>query len=207
MLEAVESAGVDRILHAGDVVGYNPFPNEVVALLQRHRIASVRGNHDRAALTGDTSWFNPVAAQAATWTREQLSAASREYLASLPPRLEVDDPGGRVTVVHGSPRDEDEYIYPQQATPGLLEAAGCDVLVMGHTHVPYTLRIPKGLLVNAGSVGQPRDGDPQAAWVHLDTMTLEAQIERVPYDVGVVREEVTRQGLPEFLGERLAVGR
>jgi putative phosphoesterase len=198
---------VDAILHAGDVVGYNPFPNEVIALLKSRGVRSIRGNHDRAVVTGDTTWFNPYAAAAVEWTRRELAEAAMGYLRSLPPSLEVEAEGLRVRLVHGSPRDEDEYVFPHEATPRLLEEAGCDVLIMGHTHVPYVMETPRGLVANAGSVGQPRDGDPRAAWILLDTDGLRAEVHRVTYDVSLVYEEIMKRGLPQMLADRLLVGR
>ncbi len=207
VLEVIEETGVEAVLHAGDVVGYNPYPNEVIRLLRSRRIESIRGNHDRAVVTGDTSWFNPQAARAVDWTRGAMTSESMEYLRGLASEIVPEGLGLRLKVVHGSPRDEDEYIYPQQATPMLLEEAGSDALVMGHTHVPYASETPRGLIVNAGSVGQPRDGDPRAAWVLLDTQKLKADVKRVTYDVTAVYQEVMKRGLPQFLAERLLVGR
>lgn len=207
VLAAVEESGVEAVLHAGDVVGYNPYPNEVIQVLRSKSIDSIRGNHDRAVVSGDTSWFNPYAATAVEWTRGELTQESMEYLRSLPAETTPQGLGLALKVVHGSPRDEDEYIYPQQATPELLEEAGSDVLVMGHTHVPYILEAPKGLILNAGSVGQPRDGDPRATWVLLDTLKLKADVRRVIYDVTAVYQAILERGLPQFLAERLLVGR
>lgn len=199
--------GVDAILHAGDVVGYNPHPEEVIQLLRRRGVRSIRGNHDRAAVTGNTEWFNDHAAAALEWTRTRLSPSSAEYLADLPARLELEAEGTAVTMVHGSPRDEDEYILPHQASPVLLEAAGCEVLVMGHTHVPYVRRTDRGLLLNPGSVGQPRDGDPRASWAVLDPASQEAEVRRTTYDVRAVHDAVLEAGLPPFLARRLLEGR
>lgn len=207
VMEAVEASGAEMVLHAGDVVGYNPFPNEVISRLRSEGVRSIRGNHDRAVLTGDTTWFNPYAARAVEWTREELSSGSMEYLRSLPPQMEVDAQDLTVGVVHGSPRDEDEYVYSHQASPLLLEEEGCDVLIMGHTHVPYVVRTPRGLILNAGSIGQPRDADPRAAWVLLDPSKPWAEVRRVTYDVTAVYDEVLSRGLPRVLAERLLIGR
>lgn len=203
----MEAAGAERILHAGDVVGYNPFPNDVIRLLQRRNILSIRGNHDRAALTGDTAWFNAHAAAAIAWTRSELSEASLAYLRSLRPQEGVMLDGRKARLVHGSPRDEDEYIFPHEATSALLPEADSDVLIMGHTHVPYVLPTAAGLVLNAGSVGQPRDGDPRAAWVLLDAAQGAAEVRRVTYDVAAVHDAVLERGLPQMLAERLLVGR
>ncbi len=207
VLEAIEESGVEVTLHAGDVVGYNPYPNEVIEVLRSRRIASIRGNHDRAVASGDTSWFNPYAASAVDWTRGELTDESMEYLLGLPAEMTPRGMDLRVKVVHGSPRDEDEYIYPHEASLDLLDTAACEVLVMGHTHVPYVLESPRGLIINAGSVGQPRDADPRASWVLLDTSEQRAEVRRVTYDVPSVYEEIMAKGLPHMLADRLLVGR
>jgi predicted phosphodiesterase len=206
-MEDVEASGAEVTLHAGDVVGYNPYPNEVIDLLRSGSIRSIRGNHDRAVVTGDTTWFNPYAAEAVEWTRRELSEPSMGYLRSLPSSMEVRAGDLLVRVFHGSPRDEDEYVFPHEAGPHLLEEARCDVVVMGHTHVPYVMRTPRGMVLNAGSVGQPRDRDSRAAWVLLDTDGPRAELRRVEYDVSVVYDEILNRGLPQMLADRLLVGR
>lgn len=207
VLEAAEDAGAEAILHAGDVVGYNPFPNEVIELLRARGIRSIQGNHDRAALSGDTSWFNPYAAQAIAWTRTRLSKASKSFLASLPIERETEVEDLPVRVVHGSPADPDEYVFPQQAEASLLELARARVLVMGHTHFPFVMEAQEGLIVNPGSVGQPRDGDPRASWALLDLPEGGVELRRTTYDVRAVQEEILARELPAFLAERLSVGR
>ncbi len=194
-----------KTLHLGDVVGYNPYPKEVIELLQERRIASVMGNHDNAVLTGDVSWFNPVAARAILWTREHLSEEELAYLASLP--LEIKN---EVCAVHGSPRRRlEEYVfpdYPDEALSAFLKLAGRRILAMGHTHVPFWRRVGDALVVNPGSVGQPRDGDARASFASIDLSTLEVEIVRVEYDISRVAREILRAGLPAVLAQRLFEG-
>jgi putative phosphoesterase len=207
VLEAAEEAGADHILNAGDVVGYNPFPNEVVRLLQSRGVQSIQGNHDRAALSGDTTWFNPYAAEAIAWTRGQLHEASERFLAGLPIELDTNHGGTALRLVHGSPVDPDEYVFPHQANASLLRLAGTEVLVLGHTHIPFVKKTGEGILLNPGSVGQPRDGDPRASWALLDLPEGNVELRRTPYDIQVVRREILACDLPTFLGERLLTGR
>ena len=207
VLEAIDRERVDRIVCAGDLVGYNPWPNEVVALLRERGVLAIRGNHDRAALTGTAVGFNPVAAEALAWTAKRLTAETVATLRELEDRTRF--PAGRATVAvyHGSPRDDDEYVFPEDASEDLVDAAGTRIVVLGHTHVPMYCAYPSGIVVNPGSVGQPRDGDPRAAYAVLDTATEEWRVERVPYDVARVQSAIRRAGLPRFLAARLAVGR
>ncbi|WP_457555538.1 metallophosphoesterase family protein [Candidatus Pyrohabitans sp.] len=205
-LEAVlDELPVAETLHLGDVVGYNPYAREVIELFQERRIASVMGNHDNAVLTGNVSWFNPVAARAILWTRERLSEEEFAYLASLP--LEIKN---QVYAVHGSPRRRlEEYVfpdYPDEVLSALLRLAGRRILAMGHTHIPFWRRVGDALVLNPGSVGQPRDGDARASFATVNIATLEVEIVRVEYDISRVAREIMRAGLPAVLAQRLFEG-
>jgi predicted phosphodiesterase len=220
----------ERVVCLGDVVGYGPDPNEVVDRLRALDAITIRGNHDKASCgLEDPTDFNPVARTAAMWTREQLTPENSEYLRRLPVGpVEVEG----LTLVHGAFRDEDEYVFsPAQALEGLLESPA-PITFFGHTHMQggfclrdnrvealhfkpragelyASLRIESGsqYLLNPGSIGQPRDGDPRAAFAIADPQHGEVQFWRVPYDIASVQERMKRAGLPEPLILRLAVGR
>lgn len=201
VLEAMPA--VDRLVCAGDVVGYNPWPAECVAALRDRTVPTVMGNHDRAVASGTAFRFNSMAEAGVEYAREHLDDDALEWLAALPDeRLLLD---GRVKVVHGHPDDPDHYTYPAEFAPELLD--GEELLVMGHTHVQHHAAFEEGLIVNPGSVGQPRDGDPDAAYavVDLDAGTVDER--RVPYDVDRVADEIEAAGLPARLGQRLYEGR
>ncbi len=205
ILEAIEGADVHRVFCAGDVVGYYTYPNEVVRLLRRHRIKSVLGNHDCAVVTGDISSFNPYAARAIEWTTQNIFPKSLEYLRGLPPYLKVKD----VYIAHGSVRSFNDYIYPE--TPRwmlskMLAEVKAKSLVLGHTHIQWSQPLKEGIILNPGSVGQPRDRNPLAAFAVLDTKTKEVEFHRVKYDVHSVVEATINAGLPEFLAYRLLDG-
>jgi len=194
---------VDRVVCAGDVVGYGPWPGECVDRLREESIPTVCGNHDRAVRSGTGFRSGGMAAAGAEYAREHCTAAHLEWLQSLPDeRRACDD---RVTVVHGHPDDPDRYTYPDLYSPALLDDE--DVLVMGHTHVQGYEQFEDGIVVNPGSVGQPRDGDPGAAYsvVDLDRRTVTEH--RVAYDVERVQRAVRAAGLPAAVGERLEKGR
>lgn len=229
-LEAVlDAAGpVDRVWHLGDIVGYGPDPDEVVARLADLRAVGVRGNHDAAA-TGaiDTDWFNSDARTAIEWTKATIAPATRAWLDALP-ETRVETGFG---LVHGSYRDPTwEYIVdPDDARASLvlLEGNGTTLGLFGHTHVPVAYRDEGGrrtaeilvgdrtaiplderpTLLNPGSVGQPRDGDPRASFVILDTEAVSATWHRVAYDIGAVQATMRTIGLPERLAIRLSFGR
>jgi predicted phosphodiesterase len=218
------------VLVLGDLVGYGADPNAVITRIQAlNPIASVRGNHDKVAAGMDTAdTFNMAARRAVSWTSAALTPESREYLAALPEGpLVVDDD---VEICHGAPSDEDKYMFESvDAARALLESRR-PICFFGHTHVQVvyelsrdnlltmsafdaasgrrlTLEPSSRYLVNPGSVGQPRDGDPRAAYGLLDTDTREVMLFRVVYEVAVAQEKIREAGLPEILASRLALGR
>ncbi|WP_227353039.1 metallophosphoesterase family protein [Haladaptatus salinisoli] len=194
---------VDALLCAGDVVGYNPWPAECVEVLRDRVTAGVMGNHDRAVVSETAFGFNSMASAGVEYARRELNDLQREWLAARPDSTNACD--GRVRLVHGHPNDPDHYTYPEEFGPHLLGDE--DVLVMGHTHVQHHEVFDEGAVLNPGSVGQPRDRDPRAAYAVLDLSSLSVEDRRVEYDVEAVREAVREAGLPERIGARLADGR
>jgi putative phosphoesterase len=189
VLAALSSARVERVVHAGDVVGYGPWPNECAALLRDVR--GVAGNHDLAVLGRlDYSRYDRIARRAIDWTREALTPESRAYLEALPARLDEE----RLVVTHGSLDSPEDYVRtPAQADAQLARVPGDAVLVLGHTHHPLWHR---GRLLNPGAVGQSRDGRLVAYYALLDLDAGTAELKEVPYDVARVRRELRRRGLP-----------
>lgn len=205
-LEAVlEEVKGMRIFCLGDLVGYNPFPSEVIELLVKRDIPSIMGNHDNAVLTGDTSWLNPVAASAIEWTIDALTEENMEYLKGLPIFHEDE-----FYAVHGSPREPlEEYVYPDYPAD-VLESffvyTKRRAIGLGHTHVPFKTSFGEKLIFNPGSVGQPRDLDPRAAYAIFDSDNNEVEINRVSYDIEIVSNAIKKAGLPKILAERLPLG-
>jgi predicted phosphodiesterase len=227
---AVAEGRWERAICLGDVVGYGPDPNEVIDRVRGLVAAIIRGNHDKAASgLGDLEDLNPVARAAVEWTRAQLRPENLLYLTELPagPR-ELDG----LTLVHGAVQDEDEYVFaPAQALASLL-AAPHDVTFFGHTHFQggfayrdsrlemirlepppggpsfAALRLESGTryLINPGSIGQPRDGDPRAGFAIADMEHGVVEFWRVPYDIESVQQRMKKAGLPEPLALRLAFG-
>ena len=204
-LEAVlaDVPAVDGLVCAGDVVGYNPWHADCVEEIRDRDVPTVQGNHDRAVAAGSAPHFNGMAQAGVEHAREQLSDEQIEWLDSLPVERTVAD--GRVKVVHGHPDDPDHYTRPHEFSPGLLDDE--DVLVMGHTHVQHHEVYDEGIVLNPGSVGQPRDGDPKAAYAVLDLDEMNVEERRVDYDTGAVIKAVEEAGLPRQIGFRLAQGR
>jgi len=204
-LEAVlaDMPAVDALVCAGDVVGYNPWHGACLEAVRERSIPTVQGNHDRAVAGGAAFGFNSLAGAAVRHARAQLSDAQTAWLGDLPISRRVLD--GRVRLVHGHPAEPDRYTYPADFGPELLGEE--EVLVLGHTHVQHHERYDAGVVVNPGSVGQPRDGDPRAAYAVLDLDELSVTERRVSYDIDRVKRAIADAGLPERLGTRLEEGR
>ncbi|NGM68679.1 metallophosphoesterase family protein [Natronolimnobius sp. AArcel1] len=206
-LEAVleEMPAVDRLLCAGDVVGYNPWPADCVEELRERDVATVMGNHDAAVAAETPFRFNGMARAGVEYAEDQLEDDHLEWLADLPTEHLTCD--GRIKLVHGHPGDPDRYTrytYPREFSPRLLDEE--DVLVLGHTHVQGVERFAEGIVVNPGSVGQPRDGDPRAGYAVVDLEAMTVDTYRVEYDIEAVQTAVSEAGLPERIGSRLARG-
>jgi len=227
-LEAVASdlPPIDEVWVLGDIVGYGPNPNEVIATLQAMGARSVLGNHDGAAIgTVDASQFNPDARRAIEWTAEVVDANARAYIAALPEiRCDRD-----LTAVHGSPRDPIwEYITGPQIAAANYGHFDTRICLFGHTHIPVVYRQVDGgveptigmpgervglngarAMVNPGSVGQPRDGLPDAAYAVLESDDGAGVVEfrRVGYDVDRTQRLMQELGLPPRLADRLSYGR
>ncbi|MBI2861483.1 MAG: metallophosphoesterase family protein [Chloroflexi bacterium] len=225
-----DAGSVDALWCLGDVVGYGPDPNECLDLLQSLPHYCVAGNHDWGAVGKvNLEDFNEDARRACEWTSRQLTLDHRRYLEALSLRLEL----GHFTLVHGSPRNPiwEYLVYPSQARENLAHLQTPHGLV-GHTHMPaifscsteddgqpcqafrpvtglkVDLKETKGrLILNPGSVGQPRDGNAQVAYALLDMEVETIEFRRVPYDVHRTQAKMRRLGLPEPLAARLSVGR
>jgi len=230
-LEAVlDAAGKwDHLLVLGDLVGYGAAPNEVVDRIRAlNPLASIRGNHDKAACgLEDGSNFNHVARLAASWTNETLTPDNRQYLRELPPGPQVIDE--LVEICHGSPFDEDHYIFDAEDALRALAATRRPLCLFGHTHLPVVFHYENELfdgfvpeadedssialgasaryIINPGSVGQPRDGDPRAAYAIYDSGAPSLTLRRVKYPVDAAQRRILTAGLPTSLANRLAVGR
>ncbi|HEY8677785.1 MAG TPA: metallophosphoesterase family protein [Candidatus Dormibacteraeota bacterium] len=221
-LDAVIGAlpDVEHILVLGDIVGYGPDPNAVIARLRSVGARAVLGNHDQAMLDPSVlDWFNPHAAAAARWTQTVLTPQSRRYLAGLPKHGRI----GRHRFVHGSPRKPYiwEYIVDELQALEILVRLGRRFCFFGHTHLPriFTeegeqvpdtadwIALPPSALINPGSVGQPRDGNPQASFAVVDLEAEAVRFFRAPYAVEATQAKIREAGLPEIEGTRLAHGR
>jgi predicted phosphodiesterase len=223
-LEAVLAAlgKVDALWVTGDTVGYGPDPGDTLALLRERRALLVQGNHDRAVATGEgLEFFHDRAADAAQLHQRWLSSEDRDALGALPTVVKA----GRFTLCHGSLRDPLwEYVTTASVAGATLNLAETDYCCNGHTHIPALFhlaednaravhiteatayRLEERMLINAGSVGQPRDGDPRAAYAVLDTEVGTATFYRASYRIDETQRRIRARGLPEMFADRLAFG-
>lgn len=222
MLKEIDAARVDAVWCLGDTVGYGPRPNECCEVVRDRAAHCLVGNHDLVVLEELTvSEFNDEAAAAAIWTAEVLTAESRAFLASLKPYGEVEG----VDLFHASARDPVwEYVLTEEAARATLELSSAPLVLVGHSHIALAITAEDGRveggpapggskitldgrrLLNPGSVGQPRDGDPRAAWVLLDFEERFAEFHRVPYSIERTQAEMRERGLPQALAARLERG-
>jgi diadenosine tetraphosphatase ApaH/serine/threonine PP2A family protein phosphatase len=228
-LDDAAARGYDRALVLGDLVGYGGDPNEVIERVQSLKpLAIVRGNHDKVACGLEPAdGFNAVAKSAVRWTLETLTLEHRQWLAALPkgPHA-VDD---LVEICHGSPFDEDAYIFDELDAARAMKESTRPLCLYGHTHFPsifvlsaegLDLARPIGIaeiefplaegskyLINPGAVGQPRDGDPRAAYAIVDVNERRIDLFRIPYAIDAAQARIITAGLPEVLAQRLSVGR
>ena len=225
-LEAVlregDAGGFDAIWFLGDLVGYGPHPNECTALLQEQAALCLAGNHDLVVLGKiPIDAFAGEAAAAARWTQSVLDDDARAFLGTLEPRMAA--PGAEL--FHGSPRDPVwEYVLGDDAAEAAFALTQAPLVLVGHSHVALEISngddlrgepAPAGTqlelgrlrrLLNPGSVGQPRDGDPRAAWLEIDIAAARATFRRTDYPVELTQAEMRERGLPEALAVRLAYG-
>src|SRR3989442_2662816 len=163
VLADVDRVRPDGIWVAGDLPGYNPWPNEVLEILRNRKVRAIRGNHDRGAIGGDTSWFNELAAAAVRWTRIHLTPASVGYLKDLEDRTRGTMPEGLVAMYHGSPRNDDEYVFPWTADESVVRVAGAPPLIPWPTHPPLAFPLPCPAPVCTRTRRPPPDCGPQDA--------------------------------------------
>jgi predicted phosphodiesterase len=225
VLAHLDGQAPDLLVCLGDFVGYGPDPNACIERLQPRLRAAVVGNHDQAAIgVRGIEDFNLYAQAAITWTQRALADPARTFLRGLPLRLEVEG----LLLVHGSPRQPtDEYVHDTRTARASLAADQFRIALVGHTHqpvvfeeakrrtcargllpeVPFRLDPTRRYIINVGSVGQPRDGDPRAAYVILDPPAGTVTLYRVSYPIEQTQRKMEAAGLPVALIERLALGR
>jgi putative phosphoesterase len=218
VLSDIASRKPDKTFCLGDLVGYAPFPNEVVGRIKDAGIPTIMGNYD------DGTGFDrddcgcayreqadkDLGDRSFAWTKRHVTEPNKAFLKSLAKEIRLDADGKRILLVHGSPRRINEYLFedrPIGSFERLAASSNADAIVFGHTHKPYSKRVAGVLFVNAGSVGKPKDGDPQACYVILDTAgDASVELVRLPYDVAATAMAIREGELPDEFALELETG-
>jgi diadenosine tetraphosphatase ApaH/serine/threonine PP2A family protein phosphatase len=212
--EVIDQLAVDRIFCLGDIIGYGPSPNECVALVRDRCNAVVKGNHD-SGVVGELPLdnFNAYGRNAIRWTKKHLTKKNAEYIRGLPLLLVEDE----ITLVHASPLHPEDwrYIFAWPDAQRCFAAFGTQICFIGHTHIPVVVgedgtvnmfRGDRRYLINVGSVGQARDGNPRASFGVLDTTRHVFEVMRIEYDIETTASAILAARLPDYLAHRLFLG-
>lgn len=219
VLSDIKERGIEEIYCAGDLVGYAPFPNEVIDLISQKKIPTVMGNYDDGVGFDKpecgcafTDLHSKALGQISIdWTKEVVTPEHKKYLQSFPSNIDFKMGDLKIKVVHGSPRKINEYLFedkPERTLQRIVEESGADILVCGHTHKPFHKVFVNKHLVNVGSVGKPKHGDPKAVYGVLDTRdgNLEVKFVKVSYDVEFVAQAIENSDLPNDFAKALRIG-
>ena len=205
VLEDIDSQYADTIISLGDLVGYGPHPNEVVALLRKKKILSIKGNYDASVVDKDFTFIRQTVSNdfSLPWTVEELRESNRLYLSSLPTELTMNICGKKIRFVHGSPRNITEYLNPiNPDREKIMNEIEEDILVCAHTHIPSVENFGEKLLVNDGSVGKPKNGSPEATYILIDLFEdaePKITVRSVAYDFQKIMKDMQMKNFPSTL--------
>ena len=216
--EDIEGQSPDLVYCLGDLVGYGAFPNEVIEFISVRDISTVMGNYDEGVgfdmeecgCAYKTVEEDRLGRLSLLWTRRRTTAENKAFLQELPLQIRLEGRRPYLLLVHGSPRKINEYLYqdrPEASFERIAKLAGTDVLLFGHTHLPYTKTINSMLFVNAGSVGKSKDGDPRGSYAILNTGgRTKVEIRRVRYDVSAAADAIRETDLPDHFADLIETG-
>jgi putative phosphoesterase len=217
--EDLQAQGPEAVYCLGDLVGYGAHPNEVVELIRRQEVPTVMGNYDEGVgfdlddcgCVYKDPELKRLGDVSLAWTRKHTDPDHKHYLQSLPLQIRLEERRPRVLMVHGSPRRMNEYLYedrPRATFERIAKLAGTEILLFGHTHLPYQKRVGETLFVNVGSVGRPKDGDPRAGYALIELgRRPRVELRRVEYDVEAEAVAIEQSDLPNHYASELRLGR
>lgn len=213
VLEDIDSEGVDTVICLGDLVGYGPHPNEVIALIKRKGILCLKGNYDASVVDNAFSYIRNSSANdfSLPWTVEELRVSNRFYLDSLPDEFSMSVCDKKIKFVHGSPRKINEYLHQDSNDiETILNEIEEDILVCAHTHIPYVKEVGNKYIANDGSVGKPKNGTPNATYLLIDIFknaTPKFKIKTVEYDFQKIMKDMQMKNFPSMLVSSYQSGR
>lgn len=220
VLQDIDQRGLTQIYCLGDLVGYGTFPNEVIQIIRERQIPTIMGNYDQGvgndSIDCGCAYTDPVSEalgkRSIAWSNLHTKPENRAFLRSLMPEIRLTLGGMQVLLVHGSPRKINEYLFenrPDSSLERLMDAAHADALVCGHTHLPYHRVLPSGRqVINDGSVGKPKDGDPRAGYIVLNGTGTAVNVEfvRVSYDIERAAQAIEASQMPHEYAQMLRAG-
>lgn len=205
VLEDIDNQQVDTIICLGDLVGYGPHPNEVIAMIRRRNIICLKGNYDASVVDNGFTFIRDTTINSFSlpWTVEELRASNRYYLASLPENITLKFEDKTITFVHGSPRAINEYMLENKSDlDEIMNNFKGDILVCAHTHIPYTKNFGNKILINDGSVGKPKIGRPNSTYVIIDLnkdTNTKIEIKELSYDFHKTIKDMEMKNFPGYL--------
>lgn len=218
--DAAVSGNVEKIYHLGDLGGYAPFVNEVVDFLIEHKIEGVQGNYDDAVANDKEhcgcKYEDPVQAEMAAmsfeWTKKHAAQKSKDYMKSLPFEIAFEAEGRKVKIFHATPLKNNLYWHNDRNEDFFLHMArkaDADIMIYGHTHIPYRKNLNNKIFINAGSVGKSKDGDARACVCIVDIIpdNVTTEFLRIHYDIEKVASAIIESGLPSYFAEKLQIGK
>jgi len=210
VLKKILEMVVDEIWCCGDIIGYYPFPNECIDLIKKHKIQSVLGNHDWATITGDTTGFGFYGREGVKINKSKITKDNVRFLKDLPKNLMFVRDNISFYITHGSPRDNlFEYIFEYTSNDvfnKIVKDIKSDIILLGHTHVFMEKNVGDKKFLNPGSVGQPRDSNPDASFLIFNTGNMKCECYRVSYDIDAMTDAIKKNGLSIYLAKRLYSG-
>lgn len=219
VLKDIEEQHVDRIYCVGDLVGYAPFPNEVINLIKEKSIPTVMGNYDDGIgyqrficrCEYKNAEAEALGHESIVWTKKHTSEENKEFLRKLPKEIRVSIAGKRLLLVHGSPNRLNEYVTEEISkdyASELIALADTDILICGHTHLPFSMVLKDKLLINVGSVGKPKHGDPHAIYALLSfTRNVTIEFRKVLYDYEAMATAIEASELPNEFAQIIRTGK
>jgi len=220
VIEDIENKGIKDIYCLGDLVGYSVFPNEVIKLIREKNITTVMGNYDQGVGNNSddcgcaykTEESKILGKKSILWTNKTVTDENKKFLRNLHDKIEITTGKFRCRLVHGSPRKINEYLFedrPESSLQHIFDKINADVIICGHTHMPYHKILSTGKhVINDGSCGKPHDGDPRACYIILDgsTNTLKVEFIRVKYDVEKTAKAIEESGMPSEFAKIIRTG-
>lgn len=217
--EDIRKQNIDLVFCAGDLVGYTPFPNEVIEFIQSKGIKTIQGNYDESIgynrFTCGCDFKNEeariIGEGSLNWTKQAVTEENKEFLRSLPKEIRITLSRYNILIIHGSPYRQNEYLFENTDTTYLnkmLEDTNSDILICGHTHLPYHLTLNNGHVINAGSAGKPKHGNPDATYVIIELLDnkVTTTIRYVPYDYEKTAKAIEESQLPNQIADKIRKG-